>query len=778
MKQFSLSLILMIFSALGLNAQLNMDSIGHIDLNTMHNQDLNDIWGYVDEFGNEYALVGGTKGVSVVDITTPSNPTEIFFEPGLESIWRDIKTWGDYAYITTEEPAGLTIIDLSPLPGSTAFTTTTYNGPTGNQWNTAHNLYIDSAGYCYIFGSDRDNGGVIILNLNPDPMNPVEVGVFDNWYVHDGYVDNDTMYCGNIYEGFFSVVDVTDRANPVLLGTANSPSFFTHNIWTSNNQYAFTTDELSGGYIGAYDVSDPANIFELDRIQSSPGAGVIPHNVHVKQNHIISSYYSDGVIVHDVTYPYNMIEVANYDTYPAQTANYNGCWGVFPFFPSGIIVASDITEGMFVLNPTYVQAAYLEGTVTDASTLQPINGAQIDIAGSVQSEITNTSGFYATGMVNGGMYNVTYSKVGYYPQTVPVSITNGVITTNNIQLTPIPQYSFDVNVFDNVTGNPIDAAKVRLEATLITHEGQTNALGVENFSLYYEEPYYVTIGKWGYFTYCDTVQIDNTTGSITVYLDPGYYDDYSFDFGWMVSGTAVTGMFERGEPNGTSSGSNPDQESGSDCGVYCYVTGNAETLNADFDDVDGGNTQLQSPLMDLTTYSDPYLNYERFFYNNYGPLPPWDDTLKVFISNGTQTVLVDTVGSDPAIFFQWIPKSIRILDYISLSSAMRVTFFTSDEDPGINITEAAIDHFFISEQDQSGLAELENGIKIYPNPVLDYLKIETDHESDFVITSMSGQLVMEGVLDVGLNEFELRDLEEGIYLIYINGEVFRIMKTK
>ena len=82
-------------------AQLNLTEVGTLDLNSAHFQGLNDIWGYTDEFGNEYALVGGTKGTSVVDISDPANPVEVFFEPGLESIWRDIKTVGDYAYVTT-----------------------------------------------------------------------------------------------------------------------------------------------------------------------------------------------------------------------------------------------------------------------------------------------------------------------------------------------------------------------------------------------------------------------------------------------------------------------------------------------------------------------------------------------------------------------------------------------------------------------------------------------------------------------------------------------------
>ncbi|NBX78888.1 MAG: hypothetical protein EBQ94_00645, partial [Flavobacteriales bacterium] len=61
----------------------------------LHGANLNDIWGYVDELGNEYAIVGTTKGTSIVNVSNPSNPTEVFWLPGTESIWRDPCVYGN-----------------------------------------------------------------------------------------------------------------------------------------------------------------------------------------------------------------------------------------------------------------------------------------------------------------------------------------------------------------------------------------------------------------------------------------------------------------------------------------------------------------------------------------------------------------------------------------------------------------------------------------------------------------------------------------------------------
>jgi len=78
MLKLSLQLIAVIVMAVSANAQLNLNYLG--DLSYPQNRgDVSDIWGYVDEFGNEYAIVGNQTGTSIVDVSDPANPTEIFY---------------------------------------------------------------------------------------------------------------------------------------------------------------------------------------------------------------------------------------------------------------------------------------------------------------------------------------------------------------------------------------------------------------------------------------------------------------------------------------------------------------------------------------------------------------------------------------------------------------------------------------------------------------------------------------------------------------------------
>ncbi|MEY2963523.1 MAG: hypothetical protein RL754_784, partial [Bacteroidota bacterium] len=91
-----------------------------------YQNDNNDIWGYTDAVGTNYALVGTTAGVSIVDVSVPTSPVKKQFVPGPYSIWRDLKTWDHYAFVThdntfawnTVPDAGLLIIDMDSVNAS------------------------------------------------------------------------------------------------------------------------------------------------------------------------------------------------------------------------------------------------------------------------------------------------------------------------------------------------------------------------------------------------------------------------------------------------------------------------------------------------------------------------------------------------------------------------------------------------------------------------------------------------------------------------------------
>jgi choice-of-anchor B domain-containing protein len=720
--RYLLLTLIAIAPSLGLHAQLNMTELSNLSYFQLHNADCNDVWGYVDEMGNEYALVGTTEGVGVVNVTNPAAPVEVLWAPGMNSIWRDIKTWGDFAYVTTEAQQGLMIIDLSPLPASTTLPVTLYTGPLGNEWQSAHNLWIDEFGYAYISGANRGNGGVIILDVHTTPGVPVEVGEFDAWYSHDCWVIDDTMYAAHISDGFFSIVDVSDRSNPQFVASAATPGTFSHNIWGNNSHTTvFTTDEIGSGYLASYDVSNPANITELDRTQSSPGSFVIPHNTHFLNDYIITSYYRDGVTVHDVSDPQNMILTGHFDTSPNFSGyGFNGCWGAYPYLPSGNILATDIERGLYVLGISYQRGCYLQGVVTDANTTFPIGNAEARILGEQIVENSRITGLYKTGLAVAGTYDVRFSKPGYFPDTVQVTLTDGVVTVQDIALVPMVPFTLSGQVLEAGTLSPVNGATVRFAGNDFTYDATTNAAGNYTINGFYQGDYFTAAGQWGHRVHCkDMLAIDGTTGSVNFLLEPGYYDDFSLDLGWTTSGNATDGLWVREVPLPVTGLSAPQVDGAWDCGGLAYLTGN-EAGHADNADVDEGWVLLESPSMDLSALSNPHVNYLKWFFNKFGPAPE-DDSLMIFLNDGTQSHLIDWVTfADEDKFSLWLDTSIRVQDHITALNTVKIQVYTSDlYDSLRNITEAGFDYFFVSEGPVvSGISDAETSQPlIYPNPV-------------------------------------------------------------
>src|SRR5262245_47328042 len=70
-------------------------------------------WGYTAPDGRRFALTGTSAGLSIVDVSKPKSPRKVALIPGPHSLWREVKTYSHYAYVTTEANHGLDIVDLA-----------------------------------------------------------------------------------------------------------------------------------------------------------------------------------------------------------------------------------------------------------------------------------------------------------------------------------------------------------------------------------------------------------------------------------------------------------------------------------------------------------------------------------------------------------------------------------------------------------------------------------------------------------------------------------------
>jgi choice-of-anchor B domain-containing protein len=406
------------------------------------------LWGFVDLNDNrEYAVVGLRNGTAVVDVTDPASPREVATVPGNASPWREVKIYQHfdattneyraYVYVSTEAPgSGIQVIDLTGLPNSVAPVTTLLD--TSSQ----HTLYVSNIDYStnvalpgqqaflYAAGSNLNGGAWRAYSL-ANPASPVLVGVATApRYMHDStslYItDNRTTQCDQAHNPCEVLVDfnvdsvdlwdVTNKAQPFLLSSSPYPNVqYTHSGWPSADQrFLFVHDELEEIRLGLNTQIYTMTLDDL-RAPSIVTSFIGPntttdHNGYTKGNFYYVSHYRRGLVIFDATNPNQLTEIAHFDTFlapAADSAGTDGAWGVYPFLPSGNIVVSDITNGLFVLKdntPALGQSAGRLGFAVQ-SVSAPENGGTATVrlqrnggfAGAVSIQYATSDGTASAG---------------------------------------------------------------------------------------------------------------------------------------------------------------------------------------------------------------------------------------------------------------------------------------------------------------------------------------------------------------------------------------------
>ncbi len=300
-------------------------------------------WGLTTPGGRRFALTGTSVGLSIVEVTDPRNPRNLGLIPGATSQWREVRTYGQIVYVTTEAKTGLDIVDMRNPDRPVKVRT----------WNetftSAHTLWIDQEqGLLYANGTST---GMHVLDLQPDPLNPREVGSFDGFYIHDSYRRGDILYASAIYEGFLALLDVRDPGHIREVTRFFTGGRFTHNSWlTRDGRYVFTTDERPNRPLEGWDIRDPLNPRKVSEYLAR--AGSIPHNVMVDGDRLLVAHYTDGVRLLDIRNPERPQLMGYYDTFPGTEEGFAGAWGAYIFPASDLIVVSDISGGLFVVQYT------------------------------------------------------------------------------------------------------------------------------------------------------------------------------------------------------------------------------------------------------------------------------------------------------------------------------------------------------------------------------------------------------------------------------------------
>jgi choice-of-anchor B domain-containing protein len=661
-------------------------------------------WGYTAPGGTELAISGTHSGTTFINATDPVNAAEVAFIPGPVSTWREVATYGQYAYIVTEQPgAALQVVSLAnPLAPVLVATL----NPPAFYYSTAHEIKADpSTGLLYICGTSPGTGqpdrGMVIVDAAANPTNPPLRGSWTTNYVHDISIQHGKAYAASIYDGIVYVLNVANPPaappwSPPIITQWTYPGASTHNTWPSaDDHYLVTTDEVTGFTLKMWDISGlPGAPTQTDDFVSPTGA--IVHNAYFRGNIVYMAHYKDGLRVVDVTDPNNIQPVGWYDTHPQDGTGYAGAWGCWCFAADpSIAYISDIQTGTYILRFQNTFGT-LSGTVRNANTQAPLSGAQVVVEGANITSTTSASGTYSV-PVPPGTYTVDCTEFGYAPGQSQVTISTGQISTLNFNLAPLATGGLS-GIVKTPNQTPIAGATVTIQNTPLSTT--TDANGLYSFASVPGASYNVTAGKFGFQTVTHTVAV--TAGQQNNHdftLQPSFFaaDMETSPGTWTVSGNATTGQWVRVDPVGSGGGVvQPEDDHTPDPGVMCWITGQGVPGGGIGDnDVDNGNTILTTHVMDLSTLNDPVLDYFRWFVNDAnGQIDdPW--VVEVSSNGGTTWVTIENTLTAAAF---WKEITVRLGDYLTLPvSQFRVRFTARDLNPG-SIVEAGVDDFQIFDQ--------------------------------------------------------------------------------
>jgi len=613
-----------------------------------------DCWGYVSPGGREYAILGISTGTAFVDVTVPADAQVVGFVPGVDSFFRDIKTYQTHAYIVSEDGGGVQVVDLSQIDAGEV---TLVNTVDDMGTSSTHNVAIDEeSGFLYRLGGG-DNG-LRIYSL-ADCASPAYEASWTHRYVHDAQIVTHTSgplagrqiayCCSGFNEGFtdtgVTILDVTAKDAILQLAQREYPDRkYSHQAWlSSDGRYLFHGDELDEGntvsntVTRVFDVSDPARTTLAGTFTNGNTAS--GHNLYVHGDRLFEANFRSGLRVFDVSDPLDPEEIAWFDTYPQNDEpRFNGMWSTYPFFPSGTVIGSDIEKGLFVwrlgepLALSFVGEPPVAVDPTGESVQVSIaegEGARL-VPGSAMLHVDTGAGFVSVELVDTGG-----------------SVFEGVF----------PGSSCGDVIRYYVSADADDGTHVELPPG-----GESNA----------------------------------ELALSAVFFDTAFADNMEIVAGWTAGDpgdTATQGAWLRADPRGTVA--QPEDDHTADPGRHCFLTGqHALGGGPEDDDVDGGHTTLTSPAFDMTGMTLPRILYWRWLSNDQGAAPS-EDVLVVEISadDGATWTEVETVGPAGAeAGGGWFPNVFDPAALVPLSDRMRVRFVASDEGEE-SLVEAAVDDF-------------------------------------------------------------------------------------
>lgn len=321
-----------------------------------------DVWGTGD-----IAVIGGGTNLStsalIVDVSNAASPRVLHTMEGIGFV-RDIKVFDDLLFTAVDpdsdgcelcDDIGVRIYEFSDPADPKLISTV------GSPAWAVHNMTY-SNGYLYL--ASMAEGAIAIIDVR-DPDTPQRIAT---WYAdetpgpahgpggstHDMTAQGDRLYVAHVTG--FSIVDISDPVNPVTLSNTRVEMGM-HNVWpNADGTRMVGTQEIFGGALSLWDISDPSAIAQLDSRSTGDDRSV--HNGYFDGNTVFASWYLDGVFSFSVEGDV-FTETGHYDTYdgsppippdgtPPPGPPIEGAWGLWTY--GDHVVVGDTERGMVIVD--------------------------------------------------------------------------------------------------------------------------------------------------------------------------------------------------------------------------------------------------------------------------------------------------------------------------------------------------------------------------------------------------------------------------------------------
>ena len=283
------------------------------------------------------------------------------------SSWRDFVAIGDVVYGVSEGGGGFYILDLteSQSPSLNLFST-------GIGFSTAHNISADpDRGYLFVSGANNDTEGSIMIFDTSNPLAPTyhssirdgyptemfttdsnnQVQRYSHFSHHKKINNKDYLFDSNETE--LIIWDITDINQIAFVSMVQYWSAYIHSSTISeDNQYLYIQDEHSTvinqsnnqAVVNISDITQP----RIEQLFCFSCTSSIHHAV-MHDHYLLTSHYTEGLVVLDMSIPTQPIGVYQFDTFPEHDHNeFDGAWGVTIDQVTRHIFVSDISSGLFI----------------------------------------------------------------------------------------------------------------------------------------------------------------------------------------------------------------------------------------------------------------------------------------------------------------------------------------------------------------------------------------------------------------------------------------------